>query len=177
MTTKSHFQLMAKYNQRMNAQLYEQASTLSDAQLSQNTGAFFGSLIGTLNHILVGDLFWLGRFRTHSDQYFSLAALEQFPRPTALNQILYADIEKFYEARVKLDAVIIEWLDETDDGDFQRNFAYQSTQGKPFNKNFGEVLSHVFNHQTHHRGQASTLLCQYGRDIGATDFILDIPDQ
>ena len=64
----------------------------------------------------------------------------------------------------------------TFESDFEEDFLYRNTQGLEFQNNFGEVVEHLFNHQTHHRGQVSTLLNQLGKDIGITDFIVDIPD-
>ena len=64
----------------------------------------------------------------------------------------------------------------TFESDFEEDFLYRNTQGLEFQNNFGEVVAHLFNHQTHHRGQVSTLLNQLGKDIGITDFIVDIPD-
>ena len=63
----------------------------------------------------------------------------------------------------------------TFESDFEEDFLYGNTKGLEFNKNFGEVVAHLFNHQTHHRGQVSTLLNQLGKDIGVTDFFVDIP--
>lgn len=72
MDFKGHFQLMAQYNQRMNHQVYQAATQLSAEQLNQDQGAFFGSISGVLNHILVGDLIWLSRFAQHQVSYQSL---------------------------------------------------------------------------------------------------------
>jgi len=64
----------------------------------------------------------------------------------------------------------------TFESDFEEDFLYRNTQGLEFQNNFGEVVAHLFNHQTHHRGQVSTLLNQLGKDIGITGFLVDIPD-
>lgn len=139
-------------------------------------GAYFGSIAGSLNHILVGDLLWLSRFRNHSDRYQSLQLLDSYPKPVALDEILYNDMDKLKVARADLDDVIIGWAAETTDSDFEKPLTYHSINGKAHRKNFGEVVAHFFNHQTHHRGQISTMLSQLGVDIGVTDFIVDVPD-
>jgi len=178
--TLHHFQLMAQYNLRMNTQVYAAASQLSADELSQDTGAFFKSIIGTLNHILVGDLFWLNRFAllhgTDSNQLSSLKALKTFPKPSALNQILFENFYELKEARKHLDLMIQEWL--TKDAcheDFKRILTYHNSKGEGASRDFGELVAHLFNHQTHHRGQVSTLLSQNGVDVGGTDFLMEIP--
>lgn len=167
---------MAHYNHRLNTQVFSVAMELGHVALEKSSGAFFGSVIGTLNHIFVGDILWISRFKSHSDNYLSLSSIEHYPVPSALNEILFNDINDLYKFRVKLDKTIIKWVSETNESDFEEDFLYRNTQGLEFQKNFGEVVAHLFNHQTHHRGQVSTLLNQLGKDIGITDFIVDIPD-
>jgi len=172
---------MAQYNLRLNTQVYAAASQLSAEDLAQDMGAFFKSILGTLNHIMVGDLFWLNRFAllhgVKSTQYSAFkTALEYFPKPNALNQILFKDFSELQEIRKQLDLVIQEWL--TNDAcheDFKLNLTYHNSKGEGATRDFGELASHLFNHQTHHRGQVATLLSQKGIDVGGTDFLLDIP--
>jgi len=179
--TLHHYQLMAQYNLRMNTQVYNAASELSAEELCQDMGAFFESILGTLNHILVGDLFWLNRFAllhgADSNQFASLKALKNFPKPNALNQILFEDFSELKETRKKLDLVIQEWL--TKDAcheDFKQDLTYHNSKGEGATRDFGELVAHLFNHQTHHRGQVSTLLSQKNIDFGGTDFLVDIPN-
>ena len=181
MNTLHHYQLMAQYNLRMNTQVYNAASELSAEELCQDMGAFFESILGTLNHILVGDLFWLNRFAllhgADSNQFASLKALKNFPKPNALNQILFEDFSELKETRKKLDLVIQEWL--TKDAcheDFKQDLTYHNSKGEGATRDFGELVAHLFNHQTHHRGQVSTLLSQKNIDFGGTDFLVDIPN-
>ncbi|WP_045860737.1 DinB family protein [Teredinibacter purpureus] len=177
MNTLLHFQLFAQYNKRMNAQIIDATSSLTHVQLRQSAGAFFDSILGTLNHVIVGDLLWLNRFSAHRDYYHVLFELSSLPMPTHLNQLLLTDRHELVVLRKKLDGMIVAWAEHniTID-DLSANFSYQSMTGINVSKNFGEVLSHFFNHQTHHRGQISTLLFQQGIDLGITDFIIDIPD-
>jgi len=172
---------MAQYNLIMNTQVYNAASELSAEELCQDMGAFFESILGTLNHILVGDLFWLNRFAllhgADSNQFASLKALKNFPKPNALNQILFEDFSELKETRKKLDLVIQEWL--TKDAcheDFKQDLTYHNSKGEGATRDFGELVAHLFNHQTHHRGQVSTLLSQKNIDFGGTDFLVDIPN-
>ncbi len=181
MNALHHFQLMAQYNLRMNAQVYEAASQLSAEDLACDMGAFFKSILGTLNHIMVGDLFWLNRFsllhRDDSKQFASLqTALQAFPKPNALNQILFEDFSELHKIRKYLDAAIQAWLTtDTSEQDFTLDLTYHNSKGEGATRDFGELVSHLFNHQTHHRGQVSTLLSQKGVDMGGTDYLVDIP--
>lgn len=176
MVGRDHFRLMAAYNRRMNQQVFGAALELSETTLHENQGAFFKSISGTLNHILVGDLLWLDRFKYHSRRYKCLSLLSIFPAPNQLNDILYEDSTVLYNVRQRVDEIIEEWINnELREDDLERDLEYFTTKGVQSRRNFGELLSHVFNHQTHHRGQVSLMLSQRGLDIGTTDFLLDIP--
>ena len=168
------FALMADYNQSMNAQMYAAAGKLTDEELSQPRGAFFGSILGSLNHIMVGDIIWLKRFATLCPV---LAPIEVWPQPTALDECLYSTMTELAEARTRLDALIVTFAQSLTDTQLAATLSYQSTRGDSYHKNFGLVLLHFFNHQTHHRGQVSTLLNQAGVDVGVTDFLFTIPNE
>ncbi|WP_084005383.1 DinB family protein [Gilvimarinus polysaccharolyticus] len=171
-----HIRLMAGYNQRLNHQVFSAAARLDADALAADTGAFFGSIMGTLNHMVVTDLLWLARFAQHASSYKSLQALSELPTPERLDQQLYPTFAALGAARGLIDSVIIEWsVDELQSSDLQRSLTYHNSQGEASERDFGELVMHLFNHQTHHRGQASTLLNQRGLDIGVTDFLIDIP--
>ena len=177
MYVENHFQMMAKYNDRMNNQILSVVESLNPIDLTENKGAYFKSIIGTLNHILVGDIIWLSRFSLHSESYISLKCVTELPKPHSLSDVLYPDLQLYKEARKVVDSAVINWLNiDIDVSDFNRNLEYSNTAGIKSPRNFGELVSHLFNHQTHHRGQVSTLLNQMGYDIGATDFLFDIPE-
>lgn len=178
MESYSHFQLMADYNLRMNEQFFEAAKKLPEDDLRAEKGAFFGSILGTLNHILVGDLIWLSRFSIHSIRYQSLRQLQNLPQPQSLNQIIYQSLDLLAPVRKHVDGSIKIWLyNEAVESDFDKTLVYRNTKGIESERKFGELVSHLFNHQTHHRGQVSTLLFQAGIDVGVTDYLLNIPDQ
>ncbi|MCV6609435.1 MAG: hypothetical protein OIF55_01560 [Amphritea sp.] len=91
--------------------------------------------------------------------------------------MIYPDLASLQIARNTTDQAIERWLtSEVEEPDFARSLKYANTKGIISERNFGELVAHLFNHQTHHRGQASTLLSQAGTDIGVTDFLIDIPD-
>jgi uncharacterized damage-inducible protein DinB len=107
MTSPAHFVHLASYNQWMNRKLYNAASVLSDEQLAQNQGAFFGSILGTLNHIAVADTLWLKRFASHFPGLTSLSPLQEMPTPTGLDQPLCSSFAELTELRASLDEVIV----------------------------------------------------------------------
>jgi len=174
---KSNFELMAAYNQSMNQRLYESTSVLSLSELEKDRGAYFKSIIGTLNHILVGDIIWLKRFANHKTEFNSLEYVRNLLSPNTLDEILHSTFEPLKEARIEMDKAFLNFTSEVVESDLSGVIEYKNTKGLDFCKNFGQVLQHVFNHQTHHRGQVTTLLSQVGIDVGVTDLLLWIPDE
>ena len=176
MSQKNNFELLAKYNQWINSRFYQAAEQLSQEELDQDRGAFFGSISGTFNHILVGDILWLKRFANHPVNFTSLDPLRNFETPPSLDQQLYKNFEELQQAREQIDEMIRSLCGQIQEIDLEHKLSYSNSKGLPFQKNFGSLLQHLFNHQTHHRGQASTLLTQQGVDVGVTDLLLKIPD-
>ena len=172
MNLKSNFQLMAQYNQWMNEKIYEAASRLGEDKMKEDQGAFFESVYGTLNHILVGDIIWLKRFARHARQYPALSRLEKTPNPTFLDGILYDDFQVLRQARRELDEVILQWSQEIEEDDLVSDLEYTNIKGDRYANNFGCLVQHFYNHQTHHRGQVTTLLSQNGIDVGSTDLLM-----
>ena len=171
------FQQMATYNQWMNGKVYEAAGRLDPSELSRDRGAFFGSILGTLNHMVVGDTLWLKRFATLPSGTGTLQKVAAQPDPTSLDQILFDDLGRLWDHRRLLDGEIIRWADGLKDSDVDQALAYGTIEGRSSNKRLCHLIQHFFNHQTHHRGQLSTLLSQAGEDIGVTDLLALIPDE
>lgn len=177
MSEKKQLILMAKYNQLMNQRIVKASESLSNDSLAANKGAFFKSVIGTLNHIMIGDILWLKRFATHPSAYVSLQPLNEIERPSGLGVILFNELASFGEERASLDHVIIDWCNELQENDLDKPLNYTNYQGKVHNKRLGDLVLHVFLHQIHHRGQVTTLLSQEGIDFGETDLPEMIPDE
>lgn len=167
---------MAEYNAWMNAKVYEAAGKLPADALAQQRGAFFGSILGTLNHLLVADTIWLKRFAMHPSHFAALEPVRALAMPERLDTMLFAGLEEMTLYRVWLDGVITSLADTLTDADLVSTLHYTNTKGAPFAKPLAGVLMHFFNHQTHHRGQVSTLLTQAGVDIGVTDLLVLAPD-
>lgn len=163
--------LMATYNQWMNQKVYEAARSLSDEDLLADRRAFFGSIFGTLNHLVLGDIVWLKRFARHPAGHSALAPLSTLDVPSRLDQLAFSDIRELSARREWLDQIIIDWAQALSESDLDQQLHYRNMAGTATSKNFYSLLVHFFNHQTHHRGQVTTLLTQAGRDVGDTDLI------
>lgn len=175
MSHKAHLALMARYNQWMNAKLLDLMAAHPDADFHADNGAFFGSVWGTLNHLIVADIIWMTRLSGHPTGA-AVSAVRNFPAPTGLNDILYSDLTAFAAARRELDAVWLAYIDSLDEAALDTPFSYRRVNGDAHTKPLALVLSHLFNHQTHHRGQITTLLSQMGLDIGVTDVLVLVPE-
>ena len=177
MVTCEYIRKMADYNRWMNEKVYAAASRLPVQELATERGAFFGSVMGTLNHLMVADLIWLKRFARHPTAHAALAPLEATPIPVALDQRLYEDFSRLRERRAWLDGVIQAWADSLTAEDIGHVLEYANTRGGHFRKGFAGLVMHFFNHQTHHRGQVTTLLSQAGVDVGETDLRALLADE
>ena len=175
MPTCEDIVLLAAYNASMNARLYAAAASLPREALDADRGAFFGSILGTLNHIVAGDTIWLRRFTAHPSSFPALKAMEGMPAPSGLAHAYSEDLDVLLAHRVRLDAIIEGMAAEVSECDLAQPLSYRNSRGDN-RKHFGSLLLHFFNHQTHHRGQASTLLSQAGVDIGVTDLLEWIPE-
>ncbi|HET9113523.1 MAG TPA: DinB family protein [Burkholderiales bacterium] len=169
------FELLAAYNEWMNANVYEAAMRLPLHEIELDRLAYFKSIRGTLNHIAVGDTLWLQRFANHPAHYAALDPMRQMAPPVALDQMMFPSFESLFAYRKRLDGIIKEWVATVAEEDLQHILAYSTTKGVATRKRFFELMLHFFNHQTHHRGQASVLLCQAGEDVGVTDLLALVP--
>ncbi len=137
-----NFQQLANYNHWANRRIYAAALELSEEQYRRPTGVFFGSLHGTLNHLLLTDRLWLKRLTGIGEH------------PDRLDAILFEDRSQLVRARMAEDARLIAVVGGYGDADLGKSVSYQTTSGKPQQQPLEEILLHLFNHQTHHRGQA-----------------------
>ncbi len=157
---KDNFQMFAAYNHWANAAIYDAAKELTPEESGANKGAFFGSLVGTLNHLLCADRIWMRRFTGSGEA------------PAALNVILHAEFEPLRNAREAEDARIIAWIDSLDDKVLGCNFTYVPVSTpEPVTQKLGSALFHFFNHQTHHRGQCHAILTALGKPSVVLDMV------
>ena len=143
---KAHLVQFAAYNRWANARLYEAALDLDDAAYRRDVGAFFKSLHGTLNHLLLTDRLWMKRLTGQGDH------------PENLDAVVHDDRLQLALARADEDERIICYVASLDEAAISSPFEYSTTSGKLFEQTRAEVLAHLFNHQTHHRGQAHAIV-------------------
>lgn len=158
MITNEHCQLMARYNEWMNARLYAVCANLPEAELRKDHGAFFKSIYLTLNHIAYGDLSFMSRF-TGDPAVVREPGLD-----------LFSGFANLRVEREALDAQLLAWATSLTPEWLAESLTYTSKiDGKVRTVPRWIMVTHMFNHQTHHRGQVTTLLSQMGVDIGSTD--------
>lgn len=156
---------LARYNRWMNDKLYGLAAGLSDDERKRDRGAFFKSIHGTFNHLLVADRIWLARFRAEPVEEGFIG-----PGIRSLDQELYRDFDALRRERALTDTELSSWVSELTAERLQGPLVYVRAARKHEHPLWWAV-SHLFNHQTHHRGQITTLLVQAGTDPGTTDLV------
>lgn len=168
------FLLWARYNQTMNNRLYKACVRLQPGQFTEERGAFFGSVCRTLNHILIADTYWLSRFADDKSVALLLDGLGKPVKITAADQIVYEDLAGLTAWRKRIDKQIIRCVEalETSGTGVSSLMTHRMADGTTTEFTVNKALSHWFNHQTHHRGQVTTLLTQMGVDVGVTDLLL-----
>ncbi|MGA7804915.1 DinB family protein [Bradyrhizobium sp.] len=137
-----NFRQLADYNRWANLRIYAAAIAMPDEHYRRQVGVFFGSLHGTLNHLLLADRIWLKRLTGEGDP------------PSRLDSILYDDLKILARARMAEDARLKRVVDGFSAADLGAEVSYQTISGKPQQQALQDILLHLFNHQTHHRGQA-----------------------
>ncbi|MFN3232772.1 MAG: DinB family protein [Alphaproteobacteria bacterium] len=143
---KAHFEALAAYNGWANKRLYIMAANLPEDEYRRNVGAYFGSLHATLNHVLVTDRIWMRRLTGEGDH------------PRELNAIMYNRFGDLLAARRDEDDRIIDFVAGCGPELFEQDVAYSTLGGSQHRQKLSDILAHLFNHQTHHRGQAHTIL-------------------
>ncbi len=156
----AYVQRMARYNRWQNENLYGVADRLPDEERRRERGAFFGSIHKTLNHLLWGDRAWMSRFA-------------DVPKPAGgipESVSLYSDWDELKNERARFDRKIMDWADEIDPLWLAADHTYYSGAAKrEVTKPRWVLVTHMFNHQTHHRGQVHCLLTQAGGKPHDTD--------
>ena len=146
MAMLAHYRVFGRYNRWANGLLYDAAATLADADYRADRGAFFKSLHGTLNHLLVTDRIWLQRFTGSGEA------------PSRLDAILHEDLAGLRAARDTEDARIVAFVDGLDEARLAGTIKFRRVSTpEEFEEPLMPMLANWFNHQTHHRGQAHAI--------------------
>jgi uncharacterized damage-inducible protein DinB len=147
MTAAAHYRMFGHYNAWANARLYESVARLSTEQYRADRGAFFKSVHGTLNHLLVTDRIWMQRFTAEG------------AAPDRLDAVLFEAFGELRAAREAEDRRIVDFVDRLDDQRIAGTITYRRVSSpEQFEQHLAPALAHWFNHQTHHRGQVHALL-------------------
>ncbi len=155
-----HFRTFARYNRWANRRLYDAAAKLTNTQYFEDRGAFFGSMHGTLNHLLTGDRIWMKRLTGEGDA------------PKALDAILHQTLDQLAPARAAEDQRIIAYADGLTESTLKGSLRFRTiTKPHDHEQPVALLLAHFFNHQTHHRGQAHCLLTMFTGDAPSFDLL------
>ncbi len=155
-----NFQMLAEYNAWANRLVYAATAELTHDELHRDTGAFFGSIFATLSHILTADRIWLNRFTGEG------------PKPLALNERPYDRFEDLRAARVAEDDRLIRFTQTLTPGALEQSFTYSPVSSPEIiTQKLWPALTHMFNHQTHHRGQVHAGLTGMGKPSLSLDLI------
>ncbi len=155
-----HFRPFAAYNAWANSRLYGAALDLPDEAYRRDVGVFFGSLHGTLNHLLATDRIWFKRLTGEGEA------------PDRVDVILFEDRSALARARLAEDARIAKVVASYDEAALGSVVSYRTTSGAAHEQRVADILAHVFNHQTHHRGQAhAALSILTGREPPSLDLL------
>lgn len=153
------FKRLAVYNRWANRRLLAAAADLPPDALWRDAKAFFGSLMGTLNHLLVTDRIWMARFRQEAMPAYRL------------DSVLHRELDVFAQARATEDEGIIAYLAGLTAADLFRPLAYRTMAGDPREDPLALLLQHLFNHHAHHRGQAHAILSRLGAKPPSLDLL------
>jgi uncharacterized damage-inducible protein DinB len=157
----AQFGMLAAYNAWANDRLYAAAAQLADADYRADRGVFFGSLHGTLNHLLLADRIWMHRFTGEGEE------------PAALDATLFEDLAALRTAREAEDARIVAYVAARSEADFAGAVRYRSTRSPAvIEQRLAHLLIHFFNHQTHHRGQAHGILTGFAAEAPSLDLLV-----
>lgn len=156
---REHFRRFAAYNAWANERIYAAVAQLPAERLDADSGAFFGSIFGTLSHILIADRIWMFRLTGEG------------PSPTDLRERPCEGLEALWEERQAMDARIIAMLDAVDEDRLAETVNYTNTRGEAHALPRHFILTHFFNHQTHHRGQVHHMLSVEGMDPPPLDLL------
>ncbi len=147
---RDHFLRLAAYNAWANERLYDAAAALPEDRLTGSNGAFFDSLFGTLTHILIADRIWLHRLTGEG------------PIHTNLRDRPFETLGDLWRQREAMDRRIEAYVTSLPEAAFAGEVHYNNTRGDPHHLPRTVILTHLFNHQTHHRGQVHHMLSAYG---------------
>ncbi len=161
-----HYLMFANYNKWANQLLYADVVQLPDQQYRQDLGAFFKSIHGTLNHLLVGDMIWMKRFDGKGEI------------PKDPSAVMHENFDALNQARIAMDERIIAYANNLDDDTLAADFSYRTiVNPENITQPLSPALAQFFNHQTHHRGQVHALLTRLTGKAPSLDLLYYLREQ
>jgi len=161
--------LFAKYNKTVNQKMNEVIKTLSKEEWDKDMGGFFKSVRGLCSHLYICDFNWLKRF-SHLREFDVFKEAFFTREPYSFKEILFADMAEYLTSRPLLDERIIAFINEVNENDLSLQLKYSDSEGNTYERNFGGLVMHSFNHDTHHRGMISLYLEMLGRENDFSSF-------
>lgn len=153
----------------MNRQLMDCCLALSSDILEKETSSYFSNIISYWNHIIFGDLILLGRLASNEVAQLRLEDFSKLPSPKSPQDIYHNQLSDIVSLRQQVDELIIRYCVNLTDEDCEKFITYTTTEGDSITKAVADVTQHIFNHQTHHRGQLTCVLSQFGVSYGCMD--------
>jgi uncharacterized damage-inducible protein DinB len=154
--------LLASYNEATNKEMDKYISQMKETQWNTDFNAYLPSIFKICNHLYIGDFNWLKRFSKLRD--FQYIKDGFFSREISFTMDAFNDPQEYIAKREYLDKMIYKFIDEVTENDLEKKLRYTDSRGTEHNRNFGGLIIHMFNHQTHHRGMISVYLEMLGID-------------
>lgn len=163
---------LALHNQSLNLRVTAATARLPLEQQWANLGAYFKSIMGTLNHLYVTDIVWLQRVNAGTTPFAELSEVARIDsREWNYNTTLFSDLSEFETARNQLDDTIVHWAHGLVDRNLSAPMHYQNLRGIEYRKPLGAIVLQLFTHQIHHRGHITCMLAQQGEIVDGTGFL------
>jgi uncharacterized damage-inducible protein DinB len=167
---KKYFQLIAKYNKEVNEKMNNIVKILSEEEWNKQFSGHYKSIHELCSHIFVADCTWLNRFKSlHTSKNLPE---NYFDKNIGFHDVLFENILEYVTRRVELDNILVNFIAELDENDFEKELKWTTSKGIPFEKNLGLCLTHLSYHQTHHRGMISLYLEFLGKENDYSNFYL-----
>ena len=163
------FKLLARYNRHANTEMGRICAGLSDGEWNQSFGGYYPSIRALCSHVFQGDLTWLKRFATSRPFRYGEHPILQ--RPMVWGELLFPNYPDYARERQVADDLLSQFADELVPDDFSRRLRYKNWQGVDQDREFGGLIMHLFNHQTHHRGMVALYLDMLGKQNDFSNMI------
>jgi uncharacterized damage-inducible protein DinB len=159
---RRHFSYLARYNRAANETMIAHLAALESGGTAAPRGSYFGSIQGILDHAIMCDINWLRRFRELFPQDEPLNRPRLSPPGHAWTVYEFPEFDEYRRERTVVDGILVDWIAQADTSLFGEVLAYSDSHGLSKSYYFRDALDHLFNHQTHHRGQVSQILDELG---------------